>query len=84
LSRVLLTKFIPQGQTVSQAHYEEILKQLYEAVHITRPELQPNWILRHDNAPAHKALPVKHFVAEKSVTTMEQPPSSPDLAPNDL
>jgi hypothetical protein len=31
-----------------------------------RPELWPNdWILRHDNAPAHKALSVKQFLAQK-------------------
>jgi hypothetical protein len=30
---------------------------MYEGVHRKRPELWPNdWILHHDNAPAHKAL----------------------------
>jgi hypothetical protein len=37
-------------------------------------------ILHHDNAPAHKALSVKHFLAQKSITEMEQPSCSPDLA----
>jgi hypothetical protein len=32
-------EFIPQGQTVSQAYYVELLKQLREAVHRNRPEL---------------------------------------------
>jgi transposase len=50
-----------------------------------RPELWPNdWILHHDNAPAHKALSVKQFVAQKSITEFEHPSYSPDLAPNDL
>jgi hypothetical protein len=50
-------EFILQGQTVSQAYYEEILKRLREAVHRKKPELRPNdWIPHHDNAPAHKAL----------------------------
>jgi len=50
-------EFIPKGQTVGQAYYVEILKQLHEVVHRKRPELQPNdWILHHDNAPAHKVL----------------------------
>jgi len=36
------------------------------------PELWPNdWILHHDNAPAHKALFVKQFLAQKSITKNE-------------
>jgi histone-lysine N-methyltransferase SETMAR len=34
-----------------------------------------------DNAPAHNALSVKQFLANKNITVMEHPPSSPDLAP---
>jgi transposase len=45
------------------------------------PELWPNdSILLHDNAPAHKALSVKQFLAQKWITEMEHPPCSPDLA----
>jgi hypothetical protein len=39
-------------------------------------------ILHHDNAPAHKALSVKQFVAQKSINEMEHPFYSPNLAPN--
>jgi hypothetical protein len=42
------------------------------------------WILHHDNAPAHKALSVKQFLAQKSIAEMENPLCSPDLAPNDF
>jgi hypothetical protein len=74
---------IPHCQTVKQAHYVEILKRLHEAVRRKRPELWPNdWILYHDNAPAHKVLSVKHFLVQKSVTEMEH--YSPDLAPNEF
>jgi hypothetical protein len=49
--------FIPRGQTVNQAYYMEILKQLHEAVHRKRPELWPSdLVLHHDNALAHKVL----------------------------
>jgi hypothetical protein len=40
--------------------------------------------LYYDHAPAHKALSVKQFLAQKSITEMEHPPYSPDLAPNDF
>jgi hypothetical protein len=59
-------EFIPQGQTVSQAYYVEILKQLHEAVCRGRPEIWPkNWILHHDSAPVHMVLSVKQFLVQK-------------------
>jgi hypothetical protein len=72
-------EFIPQGQTVNQAYYLELLKRLREAVRRKRPELWPiDWILHYDNAPAHKALSVKQLLAKKSVTEMEHAPPSPN------
>jgi hypothetical protein len=35
-------------------------------------------------APAHKALSVKQFLAQKSLTVMEHLPCSPDVALNDI
>jgi hypothetical protein len=64
---------ISQGQTVKTKliRIVEMLKLLHEAVHRKRPELWPSdWILHHDNAPAHKALSVKQFLAQKSTTEM--------------
>jgi hypothetical protein len=64
-------KFIPQGRTVNQAYYAEILKRLLQAARRKRPQLRPiDWILHHDNVPAHKALSVKQFLAQKSVVEM--------------
>jgi hypothetical protein len=49
------------------------------------PELWPNdWIVHHVNAPAHKALSVKQFLAQKSITGKEHPPRSLHLAQNDF
>jgi len=78
-------EFVPQGQSVSQTCCVEILKRLHGAAHRKRPELWPSdWILHHDNAPNHKALAVKLYLAQKSITEMENPPHSPHLAPNDF
>jgi hypothetical protein len=64
--------------------YLEVLTRLREKVRRKRPELlaSNSWILHHDNAPAHTALPVREFLASKQITVLEDPPYSPDLAPN--
>jgi len=43
-----------------------------------------SWILHHDNAPAHTALSVREFLANKQITVLEHPAYSPDLAPSDF
>jgi transposase InsO family protein len=51
-------------------------------VHRKRPELWPSdRILHHDNVPAHKALSVRQFLPQKSITIIEHTPYSPDLFP---
>ncbi|GBM34385.1 hypothetical protein AVEN_219081-1 [Araneus ventricosus] len=75
--------FIPEGQTVNKELYLEILKRLRDAVRRKRPEkwATKDWFLLHDNAPPHRALIMKKYLARHSVTTLEHPPYSPDLAP---
>ena len=79
-------EFVPTGQTVNQVYCLEVLERLREKVRQKRPKLFANrsWILHHDNAPAHTALPVREFLATKQITVLEHPAYSPDLAPNDL
>lgn len=79
-------EFIPQGRTVNKDMYVDILKRLREAVRQKRPELwgAKNWILHHDNAPAHRSLLVGQYLAKHQLPVLPQPPYSPDLAPADF
>lgn len=83
---VLMIEWVPEGKTVNQQYYKEVLIKLRERVRKKRPDAWKNcsWILHQDNAPAHNALSVKQFLAEKCIPVLEHPPYSPDLAPCDF
>jgi hypothetical protein len=51
-------EFVPPGQTVNQYFYLDVLKRLCDSVRRKRPEMwrSADWLLHHDNAPAHMAL----------------------------
>ena len=79
---IVHSEFLTQSQTISQQVYKEILRLLLRSVREKRRELWQDkpWLLHHDNAPAHNALSIRQFLAEKNITVLEQPPCSPDLA----
>ncbi|XP_060761402.1 protein unc-13 homolog A [Neoarius graeffei] len=83
---IVRVKFLPQGQMIKQHVYKEILPCLLRSVCEKRRELwQDNsWLLHYDNAPAHNALSIRQFLAEKNIAVLEQPPYSPDLVPCDF
>ncbi|KAJ4438976.1 hypothetical protein ANN_14930 [Periplaneta americana] len=43
-----------------------------------------NWVVHHDNAPAHRSLLVSEFLAQYKIPVLPQPLYSPDLAPADF
>jgi hypothetical protein len=77
---VIYIDWVPEGQTVNQFYYKNVLRTLCERVRQRRPDMWKNasWILHHDNTPAHNA------VAKNNIPVMEHPPYSPDLAPCDF
>jgi len=79
-------KFVPTGQTVNQVYYMDVLERLRERFRWKSPEIFANnsWILHHDNAPAHTALPLRKVLATKIITVLVHPAYSTDLAPNDF
>ncbi|UYV62125.1 hypothetical protein LAZ67_1007912 [Cordylochernes scorpioides] len=79
-------KFLPQGRTVNKEYYLQVMRNLREAILQKRPDLwkNKNWLLHHDNAPAHTSLLVRDFLAKNNTLMMPQPPYSPELAPCDF
>ena len=79
-------EFPPQGQTMNQYVWKEILRRLMRSVQDKRRDLWENnaWVLHHDNALAHRTLSIRQFLAERNVPTLEQPTYSPYLAPCDF
>ena len=57
-----------------------------ESVRRKRPEKwrDDDWILHHDNAPAHTSHLVQQFLAKHGTAHLQQPPYTSDLAPCDF
>lgn len=83
---IIHQEFVPVGQTVNAAFYEEVLTRLLRRIRRVRPQLSRTgqWVLLNDNAPAHSAIRVRQFLAQRGVTVLDHPPYSPDLAPADF
>jgi histone-lysine N-methyltransferase SETMAR len=79
-------EFIPEGATVTNHHHKEILRRLRNSVCCKHPELwhRKNWLLLHNNAPAHRSVLVQEELAQQQVTVLPHPPDPPDLAPCDF
>jgi hypothetical protein len=43
-----------------------------------------SWFLSQDKAPEHQMVFVKDFLAKGNMTTMEHPPYTPDVAPDEF
>jgi len=76
-------EFVPPGQTDNGNFYCEVLRRLRENVSHKWPEIWKNrdWLLHHDNAPAHTLLVVREFLTKNNPTTIPHPAYSPQLAP---
>jgi len=77
-------EFVPPGQTVNHAFYIDVLERLRKWVQRVQTDIADDWVLHHDNTPAHTALSIREFLAKKSIPVLPHPPYSPDLAPSDF
>ena len=77
--------WVPEGLTVNHYYCKSVLEKLRKKVRRKKPQLWKNeFILNHDNAPAHTELSVKKFLMEKQTPTLDHPPYSTDLASCDF
>ncbi len=82
-------EFVPQGETVTADSYCETLARLREKIRRKRPHLWVktglwrHYLLHHDNATPHTAVPTLAALGESGTDMLAHPPYSPDLAPND-
>jgi histone-lysine N-methyltransferase SETMAR len=85
-SGIIHMEFIPERVTLNKHRYEEILHRLRSSIRCKRPELwrRKNWLLLHDNAPAHRSVLVQEELAKQQVTVLPHPPYSPDPASYDF
>jgi len=69
------------GQTVNYTFYKDVLERLRKRVQQVRTDIADDWVLHHDNAPAHTARSIREFLAKKNIPVLPHPPYSPDIAP---
>ena len=75
ISGIVHTEFLPQGTTINQHVYKEILRRLIVSVRTKRRDRYESndWLLHHENASSHNALSIRQFLTERNVTTLDQP-----------
>ena len=77
-------EYVPPRRTVNHAFYKDVLERLRKRVQRVRTDIADDWVLHHDNAPAHTALSIREFLAKKNIPVLPHPPYSPDLVPCDF
>jgi hypothetical protein len=52
---IIHKEFVQEWQTVNFEFYEQVMKRLLQCIRLVQPELHRTgqWMLLHDNAPAH-------------------------------
>jgi len=79
-------EYVRRGQMVNREFYKTVLQCLRDVVRRHRPEKwrSGDWILHHDNAPAHSAVTTNEFLAKHNIPSLPHTLYSPDLAPCDF
>ncbi len=76
-------EFVPNGLGIGGVVYAGIIQRLLQAIQHRRRDVRNNWVLLHDNAPAHRSAPVQNVLRNAAVESLPHPGYSPDLSPPD-
>ncbi len=76
-------QWVPNGAGVNKHLYLRVMKGLREAVCRRRPTHQNDWVLLHDNAPAHTATIVVDWLRDNQIERVPHPGYCPDISPCD-
>jgi len=69
------------AQTVNHACYKDVLERHRKWVQRVHTDIADDWVLHHDNAPAHTVLSIREFLAKENIPVLPHRPYSPNLAP---
>ena len=70
-----------RGTLNARKYIEEIIRDVRDLCTITRPAGPEKLVFQQDNAPAHAANITTQFLAERGVSVLDWPASSPDFNP---
>lgn len=76
-------EFVPNGLGIGGVIYAGILQHLLQAVQHHRRDVRNQWVLLHDNAPAHRSVPAQNVLNTAGVESLPHPGYSPGLSPPD-
>jgi len=83
-SGIVLSHYVPRGQTVTAAYYSNYLRvHLRQALRRKRPNLR-NPLILHDNAACHRAAVTQETFEHLGWECIPHPPYSPDMSPPDF
>jgi len=79
---ILLTDYLPRGQTINAEHYSSLLVQLKDILkEKCRRKVTKGVLFLHNNALAHQALATQKKLAYLGFHCLDHPHYSLDLAP---
>jgi len=66
--RIIHKEYVPQNKIVNGDYYLDVIKCLLAGTGQVRPQYRTlgSWSLLYDNAPAHKCIAVRKFLASKT------------------